>query len=159
MQNQNQYAALVRYASVCGNVGHQPITDDRTLLSQSQRSAERQDRDAAAERRGCLEQCTRSNATDATSHLLSPYITSPHRDILQHLLSFAFNQHPCDSSGLPSSALSTAFETLLFLVCQRRTSIIIIWRSILSTFSRRSVSHKQSDSNPTVKYCTTGIKK
>lgn len=44
-----QYAALKRYAFVCDNLGHQPITDDRTFVSQSQRSAERHNRDAAAE--------------------------------------------------------------------------------------------------------------
>lgn len=77
-----QYAALKRYAFVCDNLGHQPITDDRTFVSQSQRSAERHNRDAAAELSAdALEQCVISNETAATSHLLFRYITSPNRGI------------------------------------------------------------------------------
>lgn len=45
----------------------------------------------------------------------------------QDLLSFSFNLHPCDSSGLPSSALWTASESHISNVCLRRTENIPYW--------------------------------
>lgn len=42
------YASLVRYAFVCDFTGHQPITDERTFVSQSQSRAERDRWDAAS---------------------------------------------------------------------------------------------------------------